>query len=149
MSVEREMEAEESVTTSASKRPRCQDDSAKKEAPEETDACGVALKLEPVQYAIRRLVEALTARQESKIWAEATSSGIPLKMDTSDRDWLSFRASYFTRKRKREVNDLKRYGGVENLNKFGKAPEWRAMLKACEECCLGKYNEETSHFTIS
>ena len=76
---------------------------------------------------------------------EAVRSGIPLAINITDKDWLNFRSTYFTRKRKRDVDNLARYGGVENLNAQGKAPAWKAMLKHSVEHSLGVFNEEQSH----
>ena len=69
-------------------------------------------------------------------------------MNVTDKEWLNFRSTYFTRKRKRELDTLAKYGGVEPVNEHGRAGGWRAMLKMCEEQHLGNIDEDESYFTI-
>ena len=98
--------------------------------------------LEPVQYGIRRLFEALVKKSEQERWEAATSNGIPLKLGLTDKEWLNFRSRYFTRKRRRDLSSLSRYGGLCSLNEQGKAPQWQAMLRLCVEKGVGFYHAE-------
>lgn len=152
MSMERDLDHDEA---SCSKRVRCRDDAAKKVAPrsevQKSEVEGPAekpLELEPVEFAIRRLLEGLVEPSEMARWNAAKDVGIPLRMDTNDNYWLQFRATFFTKKRKRNIDDLARYGEQDNLYKFGKATEWREMLSACDAKGLGSYGAEVSHFIL-
>ena len=152
MSVEREGEALAADTQS---RPRSSRGESACSMSGSLDASGSnvddrekEVKLEPEAYAIRRLFESLATSSEQARWEDATTTGIPLKMNVTDKDWLNYRATYFTRKRKRDVDSLRRYGGIENLNEHGKAGKWQALLKLCAEKRLGSFNEGESNFII-
>ena len=66
--------------------------------------------------------------------------GIPAKV-LPQSIWFNVRQKLFTRKRKRG-DDLGRYGGSDNCNKFGDAKGWRGLLEHMNAKRLGRWDEE-------
>ena len=61
-------------------------------------------------------------------WEEAISdSGIPCRVPLQS-DWFNFRQFHFSRRRTRSLETFTEYGGIENLNKFGRSGRWKEML---------------------
>ena len=86
--------------------------------------------LSAVEFAARKLLDALTTDAETDAWAEATdpARGLRYKVDNGTT-WYKFKNHHFRCKRKR-VPVTDRYGDRERLNQFNQARNWKDLLDA-------------------
>ena len=72
----------------------------------------------------------------------AVNDGIPLRLRANTL-FFNLRQKLFTRKRKR-ADDLQRYGGSENCNKYGDSKGWHDLLYHLQDKSVGAWIEEDS-----